>query len=198
MRKTWVIAIDHYPVAKLGTPPRGQPSATTLAAAVNRLIAENQARGGPAIEFLDDLTAADVRPELQTAIFSIVQELLLNACRHSKSQNVLLGLGQDNECVCVQVQDWGIGFDPEDIPPHRLGLQRGLQGVRELVGRLGGTVEIESQPRTGTCVLVEIPLVETTEPNQPCLGGGRNERIARKPITGGNIDNDKFRKERWE
>jgi signal transduction histidine kinase len=161
---------DHHRVCRLGTPPQGDPNATNLTAAVNRLVADNRARGGPAIEFLDDLATGDLRPELQTAIFSIVQELLLNACRHSKSQNVLLGLGQDNECVCVQVQDWGIGFDPEDIPPHKLGLQRGLEGVQQLVGRLGGTVDIESQPRTGTCVLVEIPLLEKTEPNQPAPG----------------------------
>ena len=159
---------DDRRVLQLDVLPGGQSNATGLGVAVDRLISDSQARGGPAIEFCNDLVAIDdLRPELQHALFLIVQELLLNACHHSKSQNVLLGLGQDDECVCVQVQDWGIGFDPEDIPPNRLGLQRGLQAVQQLAGRLGGTVDIESRPRAGTCIVVEIPFLQETEPSDP-------------------------------
>jgi len=92
-----------------------------------------------------------------------VQELLLNACRHSKSKNVLVGLAQDDECLCVQVQDWGVGFDSESNQPH----QRGLKAVRSLVARLGGTVEIYSQCGKGTCVMVELPLFRDIKPNRP-------------------------------
>ena len=54
----------------------------------------------------------------------------------------------------VQVQDWGVGFEPEKVEPQRLG----LQGVRQTVERLGGTVEIDSRPGMGTCIFVEVPL----------------------------------------
>jgi signal transduction histidine kinase len=104
---------------------------------------------------------------LQTAVFSIVQELLLNACRHSKSSHVLVGLTQDDDRAWIQVQDWGCGFDPQKVQPHRAGLQRGLEGVRQVAQWLGGTVDIDSRPGAGTCIVVEIPLSQETEPSDP-------------------------------
>jgi carbon storage regulator CsrA len=154
---------DHRRVLQRGIPPGAKPNATGLRAAVSRLIADSQACDGPDIEFCDDLAIAELRPELQSAVCCIVEELLLNACRHSKSKNVLLGLAQDDERVCIQVQDWGIGFDPEMVQPHTLG----LQGIRQLARRLGGTVDIDSRPGAGTCIVVEVPLLQETEPSAP-------------------------------
>jgi two-component system sensor histidine kinase ComP len=154
----------HGRVLKLGVPPGGRPNATGLKAAVNRLIATSQACDSAEIEFWNDLAIDKLSPELQPAVLSIVQELLLNACRHSKSKNVLLGLGQDDGYLCVQVQDWGIGFDPpQPDRPHR----RGLKGIRDLVGWLGGTLHIDSQRGKGTCAIVEIPLSKETGPSDP-------------------------------
>ncbi|MGA2064966.1 MAG: ATP-binding protein [Thermoguttaceae bacterium] len=159
----------HHAVCPLGL-QQARPITARLEAAVNRLIADNQARGGPEIEFCDDLAAGGLRPELQAVAFLVVEELLLNACHHSKSKNVLLGLSQDNERVRIQVQDWGIGFDPAGVEPDRLGLQRGLEGVAQLVGRLGGTVDIDSRPGVGTCIVVQIPLLQKTKPANAACG----------------------------
>ena len=86
----------------------------------------------------------------------------MNACRHSRSETVLVGLTQDDKQVCIQVQDWGVGFEPASMGRGK----RGLKGVRDLVRGLGGTVEIDSLRGAGTCVIVEIPLSrETADPN---------------------------------
>ena len=138
---------------RLGADPCAEPDAG-LRAAVTCLVADCQTDAGPEIEFYDDLTMGELGPELQPALLSIVRELLLNACRHSHSRSVLLGLAQDDGYLCVQVQDWGVGFDPADVSPNK----RGLKGIRDLVGWLGGTMEIGSQCGSGTCVVVEIPL----------------------------------------
>jgi carbon storage regulator CsrA len=150
---------DHRGVLRPGVRPGGQPNASSLRAAVNRLIAERQACDGPEIEFWDDLAVGELQPELQRAVLSIVQELLLNACRHSESKNVLLGLAQDDGCLCVQVQDWGIGFDPQPDPPHGQGLKK----LRDLIGWLGGTLDIDSHRGKGTCLIVEVPLSRETD-----------------------------------
>ena len=130
-------------------------------AAIDRLIADSQAGGGPEIEFYDDIPLDELRSELQTVVFPIVQELLLNACRHSKSKNVLVGLAQDDDRICIQVQDWGIGFVPEMVQSH----EHGLKAIRQLVQWQGGTVNVESRPGDGTCIVVEIPLLRETEPD---------------------------------
>jgi signal transduction histidine kinase len=109
----------------------------------------------------DDLTTGELPPELQPAVLSIVQELLLNACRHSGSKTVLLGLARDDRYLCVQVQDWGIGFDSRSDQPHK----RGLKAIRDLAEWLGGTVDIDSERGKGTCVIVEVPLSRETGPN---------------------------------
>lgn len=142
-------------------PPGDPPCASGLSAAVRRLIAASQACDGPDIEFWDDLAIGELRPELQTAVLSIVQELLLNACRHSKSKNVLLGIADDDGYLSIQVQDWGIGFDSQGDHPHN----RGLKGMRDLVAWLQGTLEIDSRRGKGTCVIVEVPLSRETRPN---------------------------------
>ena len=140
-----------------------QPNTTNIVTAIERLIAESRADGGPEIEFYDDVPIDELPSELRGAVFSIVQELLLNACRHSKSKSVLVGLAQDDNCVCIQVQDWGIGFDPEMIQPY----QRGLKGIREVAQWLGGTVSIDSRRGTGTCIIIEIPLLQENGLSDP-------------------------------
>jgi signal transduction histidine kinase len=129
---------------------------THLAAAIDRLIAEGRAGGGPEIEFYDDVPIDELPSELQMVVFPVVQELLLNACRHSKGKNVLVGLARDDGRVCIQVQDWGVGFDLEMVQRH----EHGLKAVRQLVQWRGGTVNVDSRPGAGTCIVVEIPLLQ--------------------------------------
>ena len=138
----------------------GAPPLTSVSAVLDQLIAECQSGGGPEVEFYDDIPLAGLPPELQMIVFAVVQELLANACRHSQSANVLVGLAQDDERICIQVQDWGVGFVPEHISPRR----SGLKGIGDLVKWSGGTMIIDSGPAAGTCVVVEIPLAPETEP----------------------------------
>lgn len=152
---------DHRRILRLGIPLGTQSEAASFRAAFVRLLADSQVGDGPAIEFCNDLTTDAVRAELQAAVLAIVLELLHNARRHSKSSDILLGITRDDQCLYVQVEDWGVGFDVDR--EHSRGL--GLKGIRHLVGWLGGTVNIDSQRGKGTCVMVEIPQLPETEPN---------------------------------
>lgn len=109
---------------------------------------------GPEIEFVHSLQFERLSPPLEIAVFRIVQEALTNACRHSRSKRVRLKLAGEKGHVRVEVRDWGIGFDPEQVKEDRFG----LQGIRERARLLGGRVTIETAPAKGTRIAVELPL----------------------------------------
>lgn len=146
-------------IPRLGVPLGGRLLASRLNDAIRRLMADAHAADGPRIEFCSDSDISGLRPELQSAVLAIAYELLLNACRHSRSRKVLLGFGQDEDEMYLQVQDWGIGFAPESTDPCK----GGLRGIRNLVAWLGGMMEIDSQPGMGTCAVVEVPLPRPAE-----------------------------------
>ena len=124
--------------------------------AIKYLVCEHRQHGGPEIAFEHEVSFIRLAPPLESAIFRVVQESLQNACRHSRSPRVCVTLRQDDGRVRVDVRDWGIGFNADAVEENRFG----LQGIRERVRLLDGRVTIESAPAAGTCVSVELPLVE--------------------------------------
>jgi signal transduction histidine kinase len=93
-------------------------------------------------------------PEIETTFYRIVQESLTNVARHARASHVDVLVERHGDRVRVIVEDDGVGFDPEaTIQSSRMG----LIGVRERAEMLGGILEIESTPGTGTTVFVEVP-----------------------------------------
>jgi signal transduction histidine kinase len=130
-----------------------------IVAAINSLVAEQRQRGGPEIEFVHREEFERLAPPVEIAAFRIVQECLTNACRYSQSQKVRVELGRVNGRVRIEVQDWGIGFDPERIE----GGHFGLEGIRQRARLLGGVATIQAAPKQGTHITVELPLLPRTE-----------------------------------
>jgi signal transduction histidine kinase len=95
-------------------------------------------------------------PEIETAAFRIIQEALTNVARYAQVNDVAVRLWANEEILGVQVQDQGVGFDPEAIDLTRP--TSGLSGMRERANLCGGQVEIESEPGGGTCLTAEFPL----------------------------------------
>ena len=63
---------------------------------------------------------------------------------------------QEGQDVQLEVQDWGIGFDPESVAEGHFG----LEGIRQRVRLLGGRLTIETAPGSGTLVRVVVPILE--------------------------------------
>jgi signal transduction histidine kinase len=99
-------------------------------------------------------------PELETAIFRIVQECLTNIHRHSGSSIAKIRLLHRDSQVVVQVEDEGKGIPPEKreamVSAGTPGV--GIRGMRERIRQLGGALEITSDG-AGTVVLARLPAI---------------------------------------
>ena len=110
--------------------------------AVQNLVYEHNRDGLAEIEFEHDMAEGRLPPPLENSIFRIVQESLTNAVRHSRSGKIGVALNRCGNRICIDVRDWGVGFDPNSVGEHRFG----LQGIRERARLLEGRMTIESVP----------------------------------------------------
>jgi signal transduction histidine kinase len=89
-------------------------------------------------------------PDVQIALYRIVQEALNNTARHAKARRVSVDLFFRPERAAVKVADDGAGFDTAEVLPDRLGLGT----MRERAQSIGASLDIESQPGEGTQIRV--------------------------------------------
>jgi signal transduction histidine kinase len=103
----------------------------------------------------------------ETMLFRIIQEALTNIVKHAGASKVRVQLQLSDSTAIVEVEDDGKGFDVE-VALSRKGVRQnlGLHGMAERATLLGGTFNIRSQPGQGTCLRVEIPLMEKDVPNE--------------------------------
>ena len=97
--------------------------------------------------------------EIETAAFRIVQEALTNVARHSFATRVSIDISQDNGELHLEVHDNGIGFDSDRILNGKsTATALGLRGMQERALAVNGDINISSQPRAGTHILIAVPL----------------------------------------
>jgi signal transduction histidine kinase len=125
-----------------------------LAAALERLTESFAEQTGIAVGFESTLPAGRLAPEIETALYRIVQECLTNIVKHARAGSVSIVLGRKPDAVTAVVEDDGVGFDPAKTREEGLG----LIGMRERVALVGGRLTIESRPGAGTTFVAEVPV----------------------------------------
>jgi len=98
--------------------------------------------------------AARLPISVETILFRMAQELMTNVVKHARADTVHIRLEEDEATVRLIVADDGIGFDADSLDrrPRRSGW--GLVTLRERAEALGGRMELESTPGTGTRAVV--------------------------------------------
>lgn len=94
----------------------------------------------------------DVDDGTRLVIYRAAQEGITNALRHASASSIDVALEFGDQGASVTVNDDGRGFPPESTG-------RGLAGMRERVGDVGGSVDIESAAGHGTRLAVRVPRV---------------------------------------
>jgi len=89
-----------------------------------------------------------------TTLFHICQEALANSAKHAKAGLVDVRLLTSEERVILEVSDDGLGFD---LRKMSVTLGHGLSNMQFRAKKVGGDVEINSEPGSGTTVLAWVP-----------------------------------------
>jgi signal transduction histidine kinase len=135
-------------VAALREPRRAVP----LPDALKELVEETSA-AGIATRLEIEGTVRSLSPEAEEALYRTAQEGLTNVRKHATAASALVILEYaDPATVRLEVRDDGRGL-PADTP----GAGFGLLGLTERAARLGGRLDVSSDPGRGTRVLVEVP-----------------------------------------
>lgn len=135
-----------------------------------------QAEGKP-VEVVAALPAAAVPGVCDPGkLRQILANLLSNAIRHTDSGHVRLSLHTEDDQVVIRVEDTGEGIPEADLGrifdrfwrgpakgAERRGSGLGLTITRELVRRMNGEIQVESEPGAGSIFTVRIPRVATGE-----------------------------------
>jgi signal transduction histidine kinase len=90
-------------------------------------------------------------------VLRIIRELVVNAVRHGQASSVKIAGSIAGQTLCFSVQDNGCGFDPTTCPGPDQG-HFGLQGIRERLKRLNGSLTIGGKGINGTRAAVMIEL----------------------------------------
>lgn len=125
-----------------------------LQAALESLAERFSASEGPALTadvVLGERERFD--PELETAVYRVVQEALHNVLKHAGATRARVRVWRSGDHVLLEISDDGRGFDDE-VPASGFG----LVGMRERIELAGGTLDVTSEPGAGTMISARLPL----------------------------------------
>ncbi len=97
-----------------------------------------------------------IAPARQVALYRLIQEILNNMKKHAKAENIEINFLHDGKELLITIEDDGIGFDPNYIPPGHYG----LIGMKERAIYLGGTLQIDSVVNQGSKFTIRVPVYQ--------------------------------------
>jgi signal transduction histidine kinase len=125
-----------------------------LEPALERLVRVVSERSGLVVRLNVDSQLQALPPELETALYRIVQEGLTNVVKHARASAVSIVLAGSEGNVRLLIEDDGVGFDPSSVRTGAFG----LIGMRERVSLLRGRLLVESEVGAGATVIIDLPL----------------------------------------
>jgi signal transduction histidine kinase/ligand-binding sensor domain-containing protein len=123
-------------------------------------------------EELLEQPSVSVRPDLRVQIegtpvtlnsivrdetFRIAAEAVRNAIRHASAKHIEVEIRYDEQQLRVRIRDDGKGIDPAVVDQGHAPGHYGLRGMRERAKLVGGSLEVWSEPGSGTEVELTIP-----------------------------------------
>jgi signal transduction histidine kinase len=102
-------------------------------------------------------------PEVQAVLYRSVRELLINVAKHAAADEASLTFLCKHGTLSLVVSDAGCGFDAARVRAADPEQGFGLRSIGERLRYLGGEIEIDSGPGSGTTVTLSMPCASRTE-----------------------------------
>jgi len=124
-------------------------------------LAEQMSTYNLEITVEDDGQPKVLSEENHMILYECVRELCFNIVKHAKVDKATITLKRvDNQFYTI-IKDIGMGFNIEkEKKAFEVGGGYGLFNINERMKRLGGSMDIESQPGKGTTILLTVPIHE--------------------------------------
>jgi two-component system, NarL family, sensor histidine kinase DegS len=97
---------------------------------------------------------------VETAIFRIIQESLINVAQHANASQVQVILELGDQYATVTIEDNGVGFDVNKLSLDLKEKSLGIASMGQRVEMLSGQLNIDSTIGRGTRVMAILPLGE--------------------------------------
>ncbi|RPJ19651.1 MAG: PAS domain S-box protein [Chloroflexi bacterium] len=140
-----------------------------LSHAIHWLAIQMGQRYGLPIDIQASSPFAIADEALHVLLFNCVRELLFNIVKHAQASQAMVALQWADAGLQIEVRDDGRGF-PVNLPERQVaeemsgedGLRPnfGLSTIRHQLNLFGGRMEIQSEPGTGTRIVLIVPVVE--------------------------------------
>jgi signal transduction histidine kinase len=100
--------------------------------------------------------ALTLRPQYHVEIFRIAREALRNAVGHAQARRIETEIAYSKKLFRLRIRDDGKGIDLKAQSQGELAGHWGLAGMRERAERIGGQLDVWSEPGAGTEVELKI------------------------------------------
>jgi two-component system sensor histidine kinase UhpB len=131
-----------------------------LVTALEMLARETSQAHPLAVDFRQQGPERRLPHEAELALYRIAQEALNNVVRHARAGRAELCITFDEQEICLEVNDDGVGFEmpksPTDFAPSG---HFGLVGIRERAELIGARLEVRSEAGEGTRLSVRLPVL---------------------------------------
>jgi PAS domain S-box-containing protein len=94
--------------------------------------------------------SARLSKDLETSLFRISQEILNNIVKHSRAENMVIELQEEDGKIYLNYQDDGIGFELKEARKRQDSTGLGILSMEDRVNALGGKLNIHSEIGKGT------------------------------------------------
>ncbi len=134
-----------------------------LAATLRWYAGEVEDRSSLRVDVIVEGEIRELSHEVKTGLFRVAQEALTNVIKHADATHVVVRLYYESDYVQLNVEDDGVGFNPNIIRGDVSRPSWGLSGMEERATLLNGTYRLVSQDGQGTRIIVMVPYQDEVE-----------------------------------